>query len=137
MPQPGEEVVGYITRGKGIAIHRECCNNIQDALTNEADRIQRVDWAHSGDEKYAVPLRIETMDRVGVMADVSAKFSERKINIEKANIRTLATGGAVWEMIVDVSDTQELEYIVRVVSSIPDVLSVTRGNTETIQSDKH
>jgi len=136
MPLPGENVVGYITRGKGIAIHRECCTNIQDALKHEADRIQHVDWSHDGEEKYPVSIRIETMDRVGVMADVSAAFSERKINIEQANIRTLASGDAVWEMVVDVRDTQELDYIVRVVSSIPDVLAVTRGAPDTPRAGK-
>jgi GTP pyrophosphokinase len=130
MPLPGEDVVGYITRGKGIAIHRECCGNIQDALVHEPDRIQRVDWARNGDEKHPVPIRIDTMDRVGVMAEVAAAFSERKINIEKANIRTLPAGGAVWEMVVDVADTEELDYIIRVVSAIPDVLSVTRPGAE-------
>jgi (p)ppGpp synthase/HD superfamily hydrolase len=123
-------VVGYITRGKGIAIHRECCSNIQDALVHEPDRIQRVDWTRNGEEKHPVPLRIDTMDRVGVMAEVSAAFSERKINIEKANIRTLPGGGAIWEMVVDVIDTDELDYIIRVVSAIPDVLSVTRPGAE-------
>ena len=130
MPLPGEDVVGYITRGKGIAIHRECCSNIQDALVHEPDRIQRVDWARNGEEKHPVPLRIDTMDRVGVMAEVSAAFSERKINIEKANIRTLPGGGAIWEMVVDVTDTDELDYIIRVVSAIPDVLSVTRPGAD-------
>lgn len=130
MPLPGEDVVGYITRGKGIAIHRECCSNIQDALVHEPDRIQRVDWARNAEEKHPVPLRIDTMDRVGVMADVSAAFSERKINIEKANIRTLPGGGAIWEMVVDVTDTEELDYIIRVVSAIPDVLSVTRPGAD-------
>ncbi|HTE20902.1 MAG TPA: ACT domain-containing protein, partial [Armatimonadota bacterium] len=126
MPIPGEEVVGYITRGKGIAIHRDGCVNIQDALTNEPDRIQRVDWTHDSTEKLSIPLRIETLDRVGVMADVSAAFSERKINIEKASIRTRPGDSAVWDMVVDVANLDEFDLIVRVVSAIPDVLSVTR-----------
>ena len=126
MPLPGEEVVGYITRGKGMAIHREGCSNIQDALHREPDRIQRVDWTHSSADKFSVPIRIDTMDRVGVAADVTAAFSERKINIEQAKIRTMPGGSAVWELLVDVADVDELEQIVRVVSSIPDVLSVTR-----------
>ncbi|MGV3719451.1 MAG: RelA/SpoT family protein, partial [Actinomycetota bacterium] len=130
MPLPGEDVVGYITRGKGIAIHRECCSNIQDALVHEPDRIQRVDWARNREEKPPVPIRIDTMDRVGVLAEVSAAFSERKINIEKANIRTQPGGGAIWEMVVDVADTEELDYLIRVVSAIPDVLSVTRPGAD-------
>jgi GTP pyrophosphokinase len=125
-PLPGEEVVGYVTRGKGIAIHRVGCPNIQDALVNEPDRIQQLDWSHDSEEKLSLPLRIETMDRVGVMADVSAAFSERKVNIEKATIRTLPDGHAVWDIVVDVSDAAELEQMIRVVSSIPDVIAVTR-----------
>ena len=115
-----------MTRGKCIAIHREGCGNIQEALTREPDRIQRVDWTHQGDEKLSVPLRIETMDRVGVMADVSQAFSERKVNIEKATIRTMPSKNAVWDMVVDVRDADELEHMIRVVESIPDVLAVTR-----------
>lgn len=126
LPLPGEEVVGYITRGKGIAIHREGCPNIQEALLKEPDRIQRVDWTHNSEEKLSIPLRIETMDRVGVMADVSAAFSERKINIEKASIRTRPGDSAVWDIVVDVSDVDELDTVIRVVSAIPDVLSVVR-----------
>jgi len=129
-PLPGEQVVGYITRGKGIAIHRECCPEAQRAMQQEPDRIQKVDWMHKSEEKLSIPLRIETMDRVGVMADVSAAFSERKINIEKASIRTRPGDSAVWDIVVDVADVDELDTIVRVVSAIPDVLSVTRPGSE-------
>jgi GTP diphosphokinase / guanosine-3',5'-bis(diphosphate) 3'-diphosphatase len=125
-PLPGEEVIGYITRGRGIAIHREGCASIQDAIVNEPERIQRVDWTHNAGEKLSIPLRIETMDRVGVMADVSAAFSERHINIEKASIRTLPDKSAVWDLIVDVANSDELDQIIRVVRAIPDVLDVTR-----------
>ncbi|HEU4753585.1 MAG TPA: TGS domain-containing protein, partial [Armatimonadota bacterium] len=125
-PLPGEEVLGYVSRGKGIAIHREGCANIQEALAREPDRIQRLDWNQQGDEKHSVPLRIETLDRVGVMADVSAAFSERKVNIEKATIRTMPDRNAVWDLVVNVRDAGELEHIVRVVEAIPDVLAVTR-----------
>jgi (p)ppGpp synthase/HD superfamily hydrolase len=60
------------------------------------------------------------------MADVSAAFSERKVNIEKANIRTLSGGEAVWDLVVDVGTAEELDQIIRVVSAIPDVLAVSR-----------
>ena len=126
LPLPGEEVVGYVTRGKGIAIHREGCPNIQHAIATEPQRVQSVDWSHDSTEKLPCALRIETMDRVGVMAEVSSAFSERKINIEQATIRTLPSGDAVWDVVVDVANVDELETILRVVAAIPDVLNVTR-----------
>ena len=133
MPLPGDEVVGYITRGKGLALHREGCANIQGALDNEPDRIQRVEWTDDSGEKLSIPLRIETMDRVGVMADISAAFSERKVNIERASIRTRPGSSAVWDLVVDVAGIEELEQIMRVVQAVPDVLSVTRPSpTESV-----
>ncbi|MFN3650862.1 MAG: RelA/SpoT family protein [Armatimonadota bacterium] len=126
LPLPGEEVVGYITRGKGITIHREGCPNIREAMIHEADRIQHVDWVHQKDEKLSVPLLIETLDRTGVMAEVSSAFSERKVNIESASIRTRPGKSAVWELVVDVENVDELRQVMRVIGSIPDVISVTR-----------
>src|SRR5205807_7659664 len=70
-PLPGDEVVGYVTRGKGMAIHRRECPNIQTALTQEPDRIAAVEWKTHGVEKYAVRLRIEAHDRVGLLNEIS------------------------------------------------------------------
>src|SRR5205823_4235345 len=63
-PLPGEEVVGYVTRGKGMAIHRKCCPNAQNLMSAEPDRIVQVAWKHQGQDKHSVHLRIETLDRV-------------------------------------------------------------------------
>ncbi len=127
-PIPGETVIGYTTRGQGIAIHREVCPNIIHAMEHESDRIQHIDWQPAG-ERLAAPLRIETMDRVGVMADVSNAFRERNVNIEQANIRTRPDKSAVWDIVVDVTTAEELDQMIRVVRSIPDVLGVTRPGT--------
>jgi GTP diphosphokinase / guanosine-3',5'-bis(diphosphate) 3'-diphosphatase len=129
-PLPGEEVIGYITRGKGIAIHREGCANLQGALANEPDRIQRVDWTPDAEARHSVPLRIEKMDRQGLMADVMAVFSGYKINIEQANVRTRPKESALWDLVVDVRDAAELEQVIRSVRAIPDVLGVSRPGPE-------
>jgi len=125
-PLPGDEVLGYVTRGKGIAIHREGCPNVLEIQQREPDRLQRVEWARESEQKYGVPLRIETTDRQGLMADVTSVFSERKINIERANVRTRPGESAVWDLVVDVGHSEELDTIIRVVRAIPDVLEVSR-----------
>ncbi len=125
-PVPGEPVVGYTTRGQGIKIHREVCGNVQYALLHEPDRIQHVNWSTQDGERLPTQLRIDTMDRVGVMADVSTAFRERNINIEQANIRTRPDKSAVWEIVVDVLNVDELEQVIRVVRAIPDVIDVIR-----------
>lgn len=125
-PLPGEEVVGYVTRGKGMAIHRRGCVNIAKSLTDERDRIVDVAWRHQGNEKHSVRLRVETVDRVGLLNDLAGVFSELKVNIEKADIRSLSNRTAIWNLVVDVRDLPELESVLRVLGRRQDVLSVHR-----------
>ncbi len=115
-----------MTRGQGIAIHREGCPNIQHAVGSEPDRIQRVDWAPDPEEKHSVPLRIETMDRPGLMADVMGVFSGQKINIEACNVRTRPGESALWDLTIDVTAAPELDQAMRSIRAIPDVLDVSR-----------
>ncbi len=125
-PLPGEEVIGYVTRGKGMAIHRRGCGNIAHSLQNERDRITEVAWKPGGQETYPVRVRVETVDRVGLMGEITAIFSERKVNIEQANIKTMKDRTAVWDLVINVADLSQLETMVRVLSSTQDVLSVHR-----------
>jgi GTP pyrophosphokinase len=125
-PLPGDEVVGYVTRGKGMAIHRRECPNIQTALTQEADRIAAVEWKPQADVRHGVRLLIETLDRVGLLNEISAIFSERKTNIQSANIKSLKNRRALFDLLVDVVDLEDLHNLMRVVEQIPDVLGVER-----------
>jgi GTP diphosphokinase / guanosine-3',5'-bis(diphosphate) 3'-diphosphatase len=125
-PLPGEEVVGYVTRGKGMAIHRKCCPNAQSLMTTEPERIVQVAWKHQGQEKHSAHLRIETLDRVGLLNEIAAIFSERKTNIESANIRSLKNRTAIFDLVVDVADLNDLAALIRIVERIPDVLAVER-----------
>jgi GTP diphosphokinase / guanosine-3',5'-bis(diphosphate) 3'-diphosphatase len=125
-PLPGEDVIGYVTRGKGMAIHRRGCANIARSLSAEPDRIVEVAWGQQGQEKYPVHMRVESVDRVGLLNDLAAIFSERHVNIEKANIRTMANRTAVWDLVIDVKDGPELESVVRVLNRMQDVLGVRR-----------
>jgi GTP pyrophosphokinase len=125
-PLPGDEVVGYVTRGKGMAIHRRECPNIQTALTQEADRITAVEWKTQGEEKHPVRLRIEALDRVGLLHEISSIFSERKTNIQSANIKSLKNRLALFDLTVDVGGLDELDTLKRAVEQIPDVDAVER-----------
>lgn len=136
LPVPGEEVIGYVTRGKGMALHRVGCPNLRDAIINEPHRLQAVTWTpttepaeEDREEKFSTLLRIETLDRVGVAAAVTGAFSERKVNIEHADVRTLADGTAVWHVTASVRSLDDLEHMVRRLQSVPDVVAVSRPNS--------
>jgi GTP pyrophosphokinase len=129
-PLPGDEVIGYVTRGKGMAIHRRVCPNVQPLLASEEDRIVAVEWQPAGDAKYPVRLRIDTLDRVGMLTEIAGVFSERKANIQSANVRVLKNATATFDLTVEVSDLDDLGKLITVVEALPDVLSAERFGPE-------
>jgi GTP diphosphokinase / guanosine-3',5'-bis(diphosphate) 3'-diphosphatase len=123
-PIPGDEIVGYVTRGRGIAVHGVNCPNVQNLLY-ESERRMPVAWASVTETTFPVRLRIFTEDRPGMLADITAVISETG-----ANIRTFESGGhdmrARIEVALDVHDRKQLERILGGVKRIPGVFDIER-----------
>jgi len=127
-PIPGEAIVGYITRGKGVAVHSISCSNVQN-LMYEVERKIDVEWAKSGVESFDVQISITTDDRPGMLA----QFTQTLFS-ENSNIRSLeARGdeerggeGAVVEMKIEVRDKRQLEKILSTLRRIPGVRDIER-----------
>ena len=124
-PIPGDDVVGYVTRGRGIVIHRRVCPNAQAFLTSEPDRLLNYAWPPDGGV-YAVALRVAAVDRVGLMADIMGVFSESKTNLSAARTKTLQNNTAEIDVTVDLRDTAHLAQMTTKLSNDPDVFSITR-----------
>jgi GTP pyrophosphokinase len=125
-PVPGDEVMGYVSRGKGITIHRKLCPNFQNLKATEPDRVQPVSWKRAAKDGYQTRLRIHTVNRQGLLADIGNVFGEAGVNVSAANVRTLKDETAVLEMSVDVTDSGHLHALVLKLSSLQDVISVQR-----------
>ena len=127
-PIRGEEVIGYITRGKGVAVHSKNCPNVQNLLY-EADRKIEVEWAHAAPsaEAYAVPLTILTEDRPGMLAEIAAAISEVKSNILNVEARTADERGTI-DITVEIPDMKHLERVITSVKKIDGVYDVTRSS---------
>jgi GTP diphosphokinase / guanosine-3',5'-bis(diphosphate) 3'-diphosphatase len=124
-PIPGDDIIGYVTRGRGIAVHSKNCPNVENLLY-EAERRIPVEWAEASQSTFSVRLRIFTEDRPGMIAAITAVISD-----EKANIRTFESGGsdnlrARIEVAIDVADRKQLERIVIGVKRIPGVFDIER-----------
>ena len=124
-PIPGDDIIGYVTRGRGIAVHSKNCPNVENLLY-EAERRIPVEWAEATQATFSVRLRIFTEDRPGMIAAITAVISD-----EKANIRTFESGGADnlrarIEVAIDVNDRKQLERIVSGVKRIPGVFDIER-----------
>jgi guanosine-3',5'-bis(diphosphate) 3'-pyrophosphohydrolase len=124
-PIPGDEVVGYVTRGKGIMIHRKVCPNAMSFQTNEPDRLIPYEWPLDGNA-YAVVLKIISVNRQGLLMDVSTIFGESKTNVSAAKIKTLPNHTAEIEVTIDVTDTNQLTQVMNKISNFSDVISILR-----------
>jgi GTP diphosphokinase / guanosine-3',5'-bis(diphosphate) 3'-diphosphatase len=123
-PIPGDDIIGYVTRGRGIAVHSKGCPNVENLLY-EAERRIDVDWAGSTQATFPVRLRIFTEDRPGMLADITTVISDAD-----ANIRTFESGGedlhARIEVALDVKDRKQLERILAGIRRISGVFDIER-----------
>ncbi|MBS1707663.1 MAG: bifunctional (p)ppGpp synthetase/guanosine-3',5'-bis(diphosphate) 3'-pyrophosphohydrolase [Armatimonadetes bacterium] len=124
-PVPGEEVVGYVTRGRGIVIHRKLCPNINKLEETEAERIIPIRWPSDGN-LYPINLKIICGDRQGLLMDISTIFGESKTNVSAARIQTMPNHTAEIDVTIDVRDTQHLRDLMAKISNYSDVISILR-----------
>ena len=127
-PIPGDEVVGYVTRGRGITLHRKGCPNIEPYSEKEPDRLVEVEWKQSSGERFTAGIRIEALDRVGLLNDISVVFSETKTNISSAKIKAHPNKTASFDLTVEVDDLDHLKNLMTRVGGLSDILEVRRAS---------
>ena len=125
-PVPGDDVVGYMTRGKGIALHRHGCPNVAHYQQTEPDRLIEVDWQPSGTERYLTDIKIECADRIGLLEDVGKLFSEARTNIQAIRTRSLPNHTAAMQISFDAADTQHIADMMNRLRRLTDVIDIHR-----------
>ena len=125
-PVPGEEVIGYVSRGKGVALHTMSCPNVAYYRQHEPERLVEINWTEADGDRYPTDIRIRALDRVGVLNNITAVLSELKSNISGARIKQLPDKTANIEMTVEVPDVQLLNTILMRVGGLSDVLKIER-----------
>lgn len=122
-PLPGDEIVGYITRGRGISVHRADCAMIQEA---DPERLVDVQWNIKEKHTYPVQIRVLCHDKKGLLAEISNVISSLDINIGHATIETTQEQSAVCEFQLDVHDLRHLNDLVAALKKLKSVISVER-----------
>ncbi len=131
-PIRGEEIVGYVTRGKGVAVHARSCPNVQNLLY-ESDRRIAVEWARpSGDaqgraQRYPVKITVFCDDRTGMLKELTAVISDENTNIRGVEIRRDEDGEAIIEFVVEAEDVEHLNRMVRGLRRVAGVRTVQRS----------
>lgn len=127
-PVPGDEIVGFITRGYGVSVHRKDCPNADPSRRppEEAGRWIKVSWGGKTRESYRTNLQVVSKDRPNLLVDISTILSAAKVHVSSLNARSTADGFALISLAVDVSDSQQLQAVMRRLEQISGVMRVTR-----------
>jgi GTP pyrophosphokinase len=124
-PIPGEEIIGFITRGRGITVHRRDCSNVVGQEVPK-ERIIKVDWNPKSQMLFPVEIEIEAFDRVGVLKDILAQIAEIKTNVSAAHVSTKRGSSAFLSLTVDVRDTKHLDQVISAIRKVSDVYDIHR-----------
>ncbi len=129
-PVPGDEIVGFVTRGRGITIHRTDCVNMINLPEEERSRLIEAEWqlpeGESGTEKYSTEIRIFCHNRVGMIVDVSRIFTERNIDITSINSKVAKNGTITINLSFDIRGKEELAQIAEKIRTVSGVIDITR-----------
>ncbi|MHB1500257.1 MAG: RelA/SpoT family protein [Candidatus Dormibacteria bacterium] len=123
-PVPGETIRGYVTRGRGVTVHRDECVNIRHA--GDPRRIVQVEWDAESRQVYPVRLRIEGRDRTGLLRDVATAIAETKVNLSGAAVEVEGDHTAVISTVVEVASLTELSRLLERLERVRDVQQVVR-----------
>lgn len=124
-PVPGDDIVGYITRGRGVSVHRKDCPNL-GTLSTEEGRIIEVFWEGTGQSSYPVELEVLAEDRVNLLSNIMLAVSEMKTNIVAVHGRTLKNKQAQIDLVVDIKDLDHMQAIIAQLQNVEGVLSAHR-----------
>jgi len=125
-PLPGDEIVGYITKGRGVSVHRKDCANIEE-LISEENRLIDVEWYNQNNKSsYQVDIEVFSNDRIGLLVDILKEIGTTKVNILGVNTRTTKEGIAIMDFTLEVENLEELNKAQKAIQKVDNVYEVTR-----------
>ena len=124
-PLPGDEIVGYITKGRGVSVHRKDCVNVKDLLTEENRRID-VEWYKEAKESYQVEIEVLANDRSGLLVDILNVLKDTKAKLMGVNTRTTKERIAIMDISIEIDNLEELNKVQKVIRKVDSVYEVRR-----------
>lgn len=126
-PVPGDKIIGYITRGRGVSIHRHDCPNLKNLIEQDKERLIEVSWDNQRIETYQVNLAIEAFDKKALLNDITSVIKEEQVNLSSVVARTDKYNRAHIELSLELSSLEHMRDIINKIDSISGVLSVERA----------
>ena len=129
-PVPGDKIIGYITRGRGVSIHRQDCVNVSALYTDDEEKKRLIDvlWEDTKQELFLANLKIVCNDRAGLLVDAANAMADCKVAVKAINARTVKDNLAIIEASVEIKDTVQLDNLINKLKSVKDIIDVTRNH---------
>jgi GTP pyrophosphokinase len=127
-PVPGDEILGFVTRGGAVSIHRKSCTNAA-ALNQQAERLVDVEWAPSAGATFVVSIQVEALDRHGLLSDVTRVLSDDRVSILSANVSTNRDRVAISRFTFEMAEAKHLKHLLRAIKNIEGVYEAHRVET--------
>jgi GTP pyrophosphokinase len=124
-PVPGDDVVGFVTRGRGVSVHRRDCTNAGEILS-QPDRLVEVEWAPSSGTMFLVNIQVEALDRTRLLSDVTRVLSDAHVNILSATVTTTRDRVAVSRFSFEMADPKHMGHLLNQVRGVEGVYDAYR-----------
>ncbi len=125
-PVPGDTIMGFITKGSGISVHRDDCRNASDLVEHQGERVVGVSWLAGAASVFLVNIQIEALDRARLLADVTRTLSEQHVNILSAAVSTSKDRVAISKFTFEMADAKHLDSVLAAVRNVEGVYDVYR-----------
>lgn len=129
-PVPGDDIIGYITRGRGVSVHRKDCINIVNSLSGEDESMRLIDvrWHDAKAVSYQAELVVKAYDRTHLLMEITNLIGDSGIPLKAINARTTKDNVAIMNLTVEITDTEQLDNIIKKIRRVPDVFEISRSN---------
>lgn len=125
-PVPGDDIIGYVTKGRGVSVHRRDCQNIIEQLRSNDERMIEVSWSNEHGASYQAEVQIRARDRYGLLSEITNILTMSKITVTAINARTTKDGSAYINLILEINDTEQLEKTMKDFKKIQGIIDVYR-----------
>jgi GTP diphosphokinase / guanosine-3',5'-bis(diphosphate) 3'-diphosphatase len=136
-PMPGDDIVGYVSLGRGVVVHAADCANAQALRARDPERFVEVEWAASKGKLFTVELLVEALDRTHLLSDITKTISDAGVNILSARVDTIEDRTALSRFAFRAASVQHVEEVMRKIRSIPDVYDVYRVSRDGTPLERH
>jgi len=124
-PVPGDPIIGFVTRGRGVTVHRLDCPNMED-LARDPDRLIEVAWEENYQTARPVEVQVTALDRSGLLKDVVSIIADARINMLSTASRANKSKIATLDLVLEIRDAQQLQYVMQKIAKVRDVMHVER-----------